>query len=123
MKTINFIPKNCIGCQNTILSKDVVKAQMSEQSVQGTYHCGKCQLLMIVKLSPKTYLAGILMGSFQDPQFVQTYDKNDKGMIDENLGITAITPAYKLRELLFSGNALSHRQLLQEEPKKNTENY
>ena len=56
MKTINFIPENCINCQNASLSKDVVKARMGEQNVHGTYHCGKCTLLMIVKLPPRAML-------------------------------------------------------------------
>lgn len=73
---------------------------------------------MMMEKSYKTYLVGILMGRFQDPVFVKTYDKKDKGMIDENLGITAVIPAYKLRELLFSDDALNHRKSLQEKPKE-----
>lgn len=71
---------------------------------------------MMIEKSHKVYLAGVLRGDFQDPVFVKTYDEKDKGLIAENLGITAITPAYKLRELLFSGKALKHRKSLQVKP-------
>lgn len=73
---------------------------------------------MMMEKPHKVYLAGVLMGGFQDPVFVKTYDEKDKGLIAENLGITAITPAYKLRELLLSGDALNHRKTLQEKPKE-----
>ncbi len=73
---------------------------------------------MLIDKSYKTYLAGVLMGSFQDPVFVKTYDERDKGMLSENLGITAVTPAYRLRELLLTGNALEHRKTLRERPKE-----
>jgi len=74
---------------------------------------------MLMEKSHKVYLAGILLGSFQDPVFVKTYDKKDKGLIQENLGITAITPGYKLRELLLSGDALNHRKKIQEKFNQN----
>lgn len=56
METINFIPTECINCKHAKLSKDIVKASIPNQSVSGTYHCPKCELLMVVKLPPKTML-------------------------------------------------------------------
>ena len=59
MKIINFIPDICIDCKDSLLSKDVVQAQVPDQDIHGTYHCEKCQLLMVVKLPPKTMLLEI----------------------------------------------------------------
>jgi len=66
----------------------------------------------VISKSYRVYLAGVLRGSFQDSNLIKTYDENVKGVLAENIGITAVTPAYKLREILLSGSAFEHRKLL-----------
>jgi hypothetical protein len=51
------------------------------------------------------YLAGIIKGSFHDYQFFLP-----DAFLKQNVGITAVTPANKLEEILFSPTAIEHRK-------------
>lgn len=66
---------------------------------------------MLISKSYRVYLTGVLRGNFQDSNLIKTYEEDVKGVLAENIGITAVTPAYKLREILF-GSAFEHRKLL-----------
>jgi len=70
--TINYIPTKCMTCENTNLNKDVVKASMLNQTINGTFHYESCELLMIVKLPPKTMFEELK----QTISFI--YDSNDE---------------------------------------------
>lgn len=55
-------------------------------------------------------LGGILKGSYVDHSKIISFQD---GLSQESMAITAVTPAYKLRELLFSNDVLTHRKSLQ----------
>ena len=48
------------------------------------------------------YLAGIMRGSFNASNELGVSDKTEKTFSWENVGIAAVSPAYKLHELLYS---------------------
>jgi len=52
--------------------------------------------VMSIRIGERIYLAGIIMGSFHNTEFFG-YDTFTK----QNVGITAVTPAYKLQEFFF----------------------
>ena len=59
--------------------------------------------------TPELYLAGVMMGAFQDVTPVYELEAAGKQVSLSNMGIAAVVPAYKLRELLF-GEELSGRR-------------
>jgi len=56
------------------------------------------------------YLAGIMMGSFLTGSEIQDQTTIHKPLFFENVGISAVTPAYKLHELLFSDKLKEQRK-------------
>ena len=51
---------------------------------------------------PNIFLAGVMTGSFLEGYEVQSVDTTEKLMSVQNVGVAAVTPAYKLHEILFS---------------------
>lgn len=56
------------------------------------------------------YLAGIVKGSFLSASEVQQPSSIDKLLSFENVGISAITPAFKLNEILFRTDVIEARK-------------
>ena len=56
----------------------------------------------IVVGPPQLYLAGVMTGAFQDVRPIQVVQTGATAVSTSNLGISAVTPAYKLREFLYS---------------------
>lgn len=54
---------------------------------------------------PQLFLAGVMMGAFQDVRPIQAIQTDTISVSTSNLGIAAVIPAYRLREVLYS-NAL-----------------
>ncbi len=50
---------------------------------------------------PKLFLAGIMTGTFRDAQKVEFIETQATPISFQNAGIAAVTPAYKLHEILF----------------------
>ena len=69
---------------------------------------GKSQYLgvdrgsMGIYFGHQLYLAGVMMGSLSDIQPVQFLETAQLPVTRANMGIAAVVPAYKLREILFS---------------------
>lgn len=59
---------------------------------------------------PSVYLAGIVKGSFLSASEVQQPSSIDKPFSYENVGISAITPAFKLNEILFRTDVIEARK-------------
>jgi len=57
-----------------------------------------------------TYLAGVVRGSFLKGSEIQEQQTIDKPLFFENIGISAVTPAYKINEILFSNEVIEHRK-------------
>lgn len=51
---------------------------------------------------PIVFLAGVMLGSFLTRNELQITDNNNRIFSLQNMGIAAVTPAYKLHEILFS---------------------
>jgi len=60
---------------------------------------------------PIIFLAGLMTGSFISGNEVQTTDTVAKMISLQNIGIAAVTPAYKLHEILFSEEMIKLRNL------------
>lgn len=56
-------------------------------------------------LQYRIYLAGLIMGSYHHKDFLP-YNT----ILKQNIGITAVMPAYKLHEILFSDKVKEHRR-------------
>lgn len=56
----------------------------------------------IVVGPPQLYLAGVMMGAFQDVRPIQVVQTGTTAVSTSNLGISAVVPAYKVREFLYS---------------------
>jgi hypothetical protein len=52
--------------------------------------------------SPEIYLAGVMTGSFLNPNPVASIETKESFYSLQNVGIAAVTPCYKLHEILFS---------------------
>jgi hypothetical protein len=64
----------------------------------------------IVVGPPQLFLAGVMMGAFQDQQLLHTIE-TDKTMVSRsNLGISAVVPAFHLYELLYSPELVAQRE-------------
>lgn len=59
---------------------------------------------------PNILLAGVMTGSFLEGYEVQSVDATEKLMSVQNAGIAAVTPAYKLHEILFSKEIVELRE-------------
>jgi len=59
---------------------------------------------------PTVYLAGVVKGSFLSASEIQQSSSIDKLLSYENVGISAITPAHKLNEILFETNIIELRK-------------
>lgn len=59
---------------------------------------------------PILKLAGIVSGYFPDIQPIQAIESKVMQVVTQNLGITAVVPAYKLHELLFSEELKNQRK-------------
>jgi len=59
---------------------------------------------------PIVYLAGIVKGSFLSASEIQQSGSIDKLLSYENVGVSAITPAYKLNEILFRTDIIEARK-------------
>jgi hypothetical protein len=57
------------------------------------------------------FLAGVMSGSFLHGNHVQITDTVQNLVSMQNIGIAAVTPAYKLHEILFSEEAISSRKV------------
>jgi hypothetical protein len=64
---------------------------------------------MLVVGPPILKLAGVMSGSFLDLQPVSAVETARMNVAPSNMGIAAVVPAYKLRELLFSADLLKQR--------------
>jgi hypothetical protein len=53
----------------------------------------------------RIYLAGLIMGSYHHTDFLSS-----NTILKQNVGIAAITPSYKLHDILFSDNVKEHRK-------------
>ena len=62
-----------------------------------------------IKMSNKIYLAGVMTGSFNHPSEIENLETIDKQFSLQNIGIAAVTPAYKLHEILFSDKLKKRR--------------
>jgi len=62
-----------------------------------------------IKISNKIYLAGIMTGSFRHEIEIDTPETINKIFSKHHIGISAVTPAYKLHEILFSKELIKHR--------------
>lgn len=62
-----------------------------------------------IKISNKIYLAGIMTGSFNTSHKIENIQTIDEQFSLENVGISAVTPAYKLHEILFSDELIKRR--------------
>ena len=58
---------------------------------------------------PQIYLGGIMKGSFQTGSEIKISDFSNP-MVYQNVGIAAVTPAYKLHEILFSEKVVENRK-------------
>ena len=104
-----------IGWNNTLLDLYLIETQAfagnsgspvffylgpeRESSAKAT---GQSQLL----------LAGVLMGTFSSGQEVKIGQTKDALLLQENMGIAAVVPAYKLKEILFSNELRNMRNSL-----------
>ena len=61
--------------------------------------------VMSIGIGERIYLAGIIMGSFHNMEVFGYYT-----FVKQNVGITAVTPAYKLHEILFSQIVIEQRK-------------
>jgi hypothetical protein len=64
---------------------------------------------MLVVGPPILRLAGVMSGSFLDLQPVSAVETARVNVAPSNMGIAAVVPAYKLRELLFSADLIKQR--------------
>jgi hypothetical protein len=55
-----------------------------------------------ITFQPRILLAGVLKGSFRERKKVGELDPEGTAVYFQNLGISAVVPAYQLREILFS---------------------
>jgi len=62
----------------------------------------------------RTYLAGVVRGSFLSGSEIQEEQTIEKPLFFENVGISAVTPAYKINEILFSKAVIEHRKAVPE---------
>jgi len=54
-------------------------------------------------------LAGVIKGSFLSASEIGVVGKTEELYSSENVGISAVTPAYKLKEILFSNDVIERR--------------
>ncbi len=59
---------------------------------------------------PATLLAGIVKGSFLNASEIENIETTKKTISYENVGISAVTPAYKLNEILFYEEVIENRK-------------
>ncbi len=57
----------------------------------------------------KITLAGVIKGSFLSANEIGVIGKTEELYSSENVGISAVTPAYKLKEILFSNDVIKRR--------------
>jgi hypothetical protein len=58
---------------------------------------------------PTIFLAGLMMGTFINGNKIQSTATIDNLFSLQNVGIAAVTPAYKLYEILFSKEIIKSR--------------
>lgn len=58
---------------------------------------------------PVLRLAGVMMGTFLDAQPVRVVEQAQREISVANMGISAVVPAYKLREILFGSELVKQR--------------
>ncbi|MCV0430473.1 hypothetical protein [Nitrosopumilus sp.] len=55
-----------------------------------------------IKMHEKYYLAGVMTGSFNQSRKIENIETINEQFSWQNIGIAAVTPAYKLHDILFS---------------------
>lgn len=70
----------------------------------------------IILGQPQLFLAGVMMGAFQDVRPIQALQTNTIPVSSSNLGIAAVVPSYKLREVLFSDILKNQRKAAKKIP-------
>lgn len=60
--------------------------------------------------SPNVYLAGVMTGSFLNGNEIKIIETKTCAFSLENLGIAAVTPSYKLHEIMFSEQLIETRK-------------
>lgn len=69
--------------------------------------------------NPQVFLGGIMTGTFLDGSEIQVIETQKVAISYQNVGIAAVTPAYKLHEILFSKKLIQER--MANTPKRPTE--
>jgi len=77
-------------------------------SFNANRHMGSVQ----VGIAPPFALLGLVQGTWKDPRGMKAPDPSGEGMVEINMGISVVVPAYKIEDALMDEELVAARQAL-----------